>query len=649
MTRAHPKRPEGLGVVFCLATLLLLLLVTAGCERCSTRPVAVLAGKTGQVERDFAASQDRWEIAQKGAEFSMGDAVRTGVGARAALHLDDGSTLALEEQTRIRFLDRKPGAGEQAIDLQLGRASLEAPAEGAVLRTVFGLARLEGGARVQLVRRDSTLRYEVALGAATVESLGGSTMQLAEGQTVVATLGKAVLALDDGEEAGPLEASPALGAGVELAQGDIQARVSGGSVRLTSPGDGAPRLLPAGDTTLVSGSVLEVGDGSQVALSRGHESAKLEPGGSYVVGAEGHLVAASSGSLTISSEGAIRIKVPGGFIVTRAGSAKIRADGAEGTHVRALAGSVSLVGKSTERLAPGEEGSISPGGEVSAVGGGLSRSDLDVNVGQSLVIHDPRPPTAVGFVFGDKCEVGVLRLSGKRSSIVADDFARGRRKVALGLGPGRVDYRLSCLDQLGEEGPVVDRGTITVLQDSGSKPVPVKAPSTFVDVNGRSYTVLYQNQLPQVTVRWSSAPSDVSSFKLIRTSGGASRSYPTTSASYTFRSGALGEGTHTVYFEGGGRVSRRSNITILFDNATPAASLQTPAGSGVSSGGTLRLAGTGLPGWTVTVDGKSVGQDADGRFAVTTTMPSDGRPAAVVLTHPSRGAHVYLRRPASGP
>src|SRR5690606_17010246 len=100
--------------------------------------------------------------------------------------------------------------------------------------------------------------------------------------------------------------------------------------------------------------------------------------------------------------------------------------------------------------------------------------------------------------------------------------------------------------------------------------------------------------------------------------------------------------------EGGGRVSRRSSVTIHFDNATPTASLQTPAHTGVGPGGALRLVGTGLPGWTVLVDGKSLAQDAEGRFSVTTNMPADGRPKAVYLSHPARGIHVYLRRPAEG-
>jgi hypothetical protein len=203
--------------------------------------------------------------------------------------------------------------------------------------------------------------------------------------------------------------------------------------------------------------------------------------------------------------------------------------------------------------------------------------------------------------------------------------------------------------QDGVEGTATVTGKITVLADAGTRPVPKTAPSTFVDVNGRNYNVLYQHQLPQVTVRWSGAPDDATTFSVKRSSPGITRSYKSSSPTYTFRSGTLSEGTHQIYFEGGGRVSRRSSITIRFDNATPTASLQTPAHSGVGPGGSLPVVGMALPGWSVTVDGKPVGQDAGGRFSVRATMPQDGRPTAVRLTHPSRGAHVYLRRPAGAP
>jgi hypothetical protein len=216
--------------------------------------------------------------------------------------------------------------------------------------------------------------------------------------------------------------------------------------------------------------------------------------------------------------------------------------------------------------------------------------------------------------------------------------------VALLLGLGKTDYTLHCVGADGEEGPAKVKGQVTVLRDAGSRPVPKTAPATFVEVNGRAYTVLYQNLLPQVTFKWSKAPPDVGSFKLHVRGPSGSRSLSAAGAAYSFGSGSLGEGTHTVYFEGGGRVSRQTSVTILFDNATPTASLSTPTISGAKPGSDVTLSGMALPGWDVEVDGRTIGQDAGSRFSVKTKVPPNGQPVSVRLIHPTRGTHIYLRR-----
>ncbi len=641
------SRPLGWAIgLICLV----LLGLVAGCERCQSAPLARLTEKIGVVKRDHASEPKQWRPAEKGTTFEVGDAIRTESEAEARLRLDDGSILGLEEETLIRFLERRPGAREQAIDLKLGGASLEAPTEGTVLRTAFGLAKLEGGTKVELVRREDSLRYEVVVGHARVETPEGGVLAVAEGQTVEATLGEAVVEYIADEAKGEEEQDESEGPEAHERSAPILATVQGDKVTLTAPGEAEALELPAGDRELEAGSILRVGEGSSVSLSRGHENAKLSAGGRYLIGGGGHLVQAKQGgTLTVSSEKVVRIKVPGGTILTKAGSAQIASKGEEGTQVTAHSGLVTLSGTTNERLSPGEQGLIEADGSVSVEGRGLSHADLDVSVGQSVVIHDPSPPTAVSFQFGDHCMQGTVRLKGSRSAIVGDDFARGKEEVALGIGPGRVRYSLHCNDEDGKEGPAVASGAITVLHDAGTKPVPRQAPSTYLDVNGRSYTVLYQNQLPRITVRWAKHPEDAEEYVLKRKSPGVERSYTLSQASYTFSPGTLREGTHTVYFKGGGRVSRRTSITIRFDNAAPTASLQTPAQAGVGPGGQLHLSGIGLPGWSVVVDGKSIAQDADGRFSVNTTMPSNGRPVAVRLSHPSRGTHIYLRRPAGSP
>ncbi len=604
-----------------------------------------LVDKGGQVDRDLAASQGKWTTAEKGAEFDVGDAIRTSDKANAHVALDDGSVLVVDEKTLIRFLEKPPGSQEQAFDLTMGSALVEADSDGTSIATSFGSARILGGGRVRLERKENELVYRVMVGSARLEAEGGAPVDLQAGQAIIARLGSAVFEQVDTPAAPPKPATPA----VEKLGGTIVAQVRGSRVRGRAPGQDEFSVWAAGEQTVVPGSMVEVGAGSGVTVSQGSARAELLAGGSYVLGADGQLVRASVGKFYISSETTLRLAVPGGFIETSAGRAEVKSLGAAGTEVLVDSGQARLVGKTTETLVAKEQGRIGRDGTVSVEGRGLSASDLDIVVGQSLVIHDPSPPTAVGFKFDGKCADGTIELSSKTKSIAPGDrVARGRGWVALALGPGRTDYTLSCVSPDGRQQAQVARGAVTVLADGGSKPVPLSAPFTTIDANGRSYTVLYQNQLPQLAVSWPGAPSGVGGYVLKRNSPGLSKSYSTAEPRYVFPSGALGEGTHTLFFEGGGRVSRLTTVNISFDNATPTASLQTPINAGGPPGSTLGLNGTALPGWAITVDGRAVNPDPEGRFSVTTQLPANGRPALLYLTHPTRGAHVYLRRSAVG-
>lgn len=633
---------QSFGLLF--AALVAALLSLSGCEACnSERPMAILSIREGLVDRDTNENLEQWLRADVGATFQVGEGLKTGEKSGAQVTLDDGSILALEEKTLVRFLERPPGSTDQALDLQLGSASLEASDKGAVLRTLFGQATLEGGTKIELVRSEGDLRFNIKVGSAILEGNDGKSVELKGGQTISITMGGAVL--EEADEA-PKE-STAEENEVGAPSGVLLADVSGTAVRMKGPEEAGYSKLAAGRATLEAGSTLEVGANSSVIVTQGDNKAQLATGGTYVVGTGDQLVSAQSGSVEVTSEGNVRIKVPGGVIITRGGSSTITALGNKGTQVKANSGKVTLKGKEEETLREGEEGILSLKGDISVDGRGLSYADVETNSGENLVIHDPKPPTAVRFLFGDACEEGTIRLKGTPQSVPQAKYAQGTKSVALPLGVGRIDYTLHCIDDKGAEGPAKMTGRVTVLQDAGSRPVPKTAPSTFVEVNGRAYTVLYQNLLPHVTVKWSKAPSDVGSFKLhVRGPSGA-RTLSSVGPTYSFRSGSLGEGTHTIYFEGGERVSRQTSVTILFDNATPTASLSTPPISGAKPGSDVTLAGMALPGWDVEVDGRTIGQDAGSRFSVKTKVPKDGRPVSVRLTHPTRGTHVYLRRTAS--
>jgi hypothetical protein len=287
---------------------------------------------------------------------------------------------------------------------------------------------------------------------------------------------------------------------------------------------------------------------------------------------------------------------------------------------------------------PGQEGLLQADGTF--VAQEAPQADLDVRAGESLTVHDPSPKTVLRVQFQGRCENGVLTFkNGKRSGEV-----NGHGAATLEFPSGSTSYQLRCRDTSGKLGEVVASGKINVSRDSGTRPVPKAPPSNIVEVDGRAYTLVYQNLLPRVTVRWSKAPPDASGFTLNHKGPAGTRKLKVGDATYSFSSGSLAEGSHTFFFEGGGRVSRQTGVTISFDNAAATVSLS--GAQAAAPGATLPLSGTALPGWEVSVAGKPVPLDNDGRFSVSATMPATGKPIVVQVSHPSRGTHLYFRRSA---
>jgi hypothetical protein len=287
-----------------------------------------------------------------------------------------------------------------------------------------------------------------------------------------------------------------------------------------------------------------------------------------------------------------------------------------------------------DKLASG--GSASGEGE----GHGLAYADIVVDAGQSFTVHDPSPPTAIRFQFSGQCSTGALVKTAPHAQ-----SAGGKSSVALAFGSGRHGYSVYCLGDDGPSRTPVARGTVTVLRDAGTRPVPRTPPSTTLSVDGHNYTVMYQNQLPSITVVWQNAPS-ASAYNLHWESKSGSKTATSSAPSYTFRSGTLLEGHHDVYFEAAGRFSRHTGVTVQFDNAAPTASLLTPADQTASTSGEMTISGVAQPGWQVEIGGVSVDQDAQQRFTQKLQLPTSERAVVVKLTNPARGTHYYLRRAA---
>ncbi len=625
----------------------------AGCNACSSEWLAELSAAQGDLQRDEAESVGQWEATQTGARFDFGDGVRTLAGATGTVTFDDGALMKLDPQTTIRFSRFAPGKDGRGIEVEAGNAVLEAGSNELRMHTSVGLAVLQPGTSAQISRGEKGLRFFVSVGLARLEG-DGKTVEVNADHGVEVGIGMAILD-EFGAETDEPEAAPTATASapppVDESNLPIVATLDGSAVKIRRPGSKRFESIASGEHTLDPGTQLKLTSKDSAVVRRGSTKASMAGPGTYVVVGEGpRVVEPVAGGMTVSADGQdVAAEIPGGK-VTALGSeglsiGDVNIAGNRTVTVRARAGRVRVdVGDKSSTLSAGETAQVSKG-TISIQGRGVAFADIVTGAGGSLLIHDPNPPTAVGITFGDKCDhLGVVeQLSGSRT--VAS--AVGKGSANLHFDAGQRTYALRCLSAKGQLGPIVAKGKITVYRDAGTSALPSKAPNTNVNTDGRSYTVLYQNLLPAISVRWPNAPP-APSYTLTVTSGGASSNYTVKTASFSFAPGKLREGRHTFQFRSSqGRSSRPSHATIRFDNAAPKASIMSPSEGGFSPGASVRVAGIALPGWEVRAKGASLPLDSEQRFSA--SVGAGPRGLVLQFSHPARGTHHYLRRAAGVP
>jgi hypothetical protein len=272
-------------------------------------------------------------------------------------------------------------------------------------------------------------------------------------------------------------------------------------------------------------------------------------------------------------------------------------------------------------------------------------ADLSLVAGESATVHDPRPPTVVGILVGDQCPDGHATLeSPTRGREFKAPLHRvtGRGTLRMAFRAGVHMYRIRCF----RSASVKATGSLHILKDDGRAQLPRIAPSNVLDANGKRYTVLYQNRLPEFVFRWPTAPpASQYVFRLVSRRGVVKEQRVTGQAKASFVSGQITEGTYDWWFETDPptQSSPKTALRIGFDNAAASASIAAPQEPFVR-GATVRVAGIALEDWVVRIGNTDVPLDDQNRFDVQVVAPTDYSAIAVRLSHPRRGTHYYLRR-----
>ncbi|HET7540917.1 MAG TPA: FecR domain-containing protein, partial [Polyangiaceae bacterium] len=177
-SRARTARP----IVVLLACALLVL---GGC-RSNENIVATLRSYAGQVARDHQASVGTWEAANVGATFVLGDAIRTRSRSTATVQLATRHQLTLEPDTLIRFLTRPSDPKRTRVALEMGELTLDAASDAFALETDLGTLQVAAHGRARLVKDGDSLRLQVTIGAAELDS-NGRHLELQVGDAVEIT------------------------------------------------------------------------------------------------------------------------------------------------------------------------------------------------------------------------------------------------------------------------------------------------------------------------------------------------------------------------------------------------------------------------------------------------------------------------------
>jgi hypothetical protein len=221
------------------------VLALDACDSCADHDqrVARLAQTDGKVQRDFAARNGRWQSAAAGADFEVGDGLRTGKGARAELDLLPSGRLRVEAQTVVRFARTPPGKNaEPRVELEAGAIELEAVVAELEITSAQGRARITPGSRMHVRSAQSGVTFAVDVGRVLLEQ-DGHTRELRGGDSFVLEVG--ALSVEPSNVAPP---PVAVDAGATPAAAEEAAAAP---AEFDTPPARADFELPAGESAIV--------------------------------------------------------------------------------------------------------------------------------------------------------------------------------------------------------------------------------------------------------------------------------------------------------------------------------------------------------------------------------------------------------------
>ena len=583
------------------------LLVLVACSSHET-VVAKLDEIAVTVDR-MPHEREAWRTAKVGDTFVIGSAVRTGGKSHARLTLGKSGRLDVESDAIVRFT-RNGASKHDDVCVETGNVEVESGDETLGL---VGEVVLEPNGHAR-VGRD-------AAGALTINVTVGSVVLEDNAGPVTVAAGNSITIPKDGGK-------PTVGKGAKEAA--VTVKVTG------APARSGETTLPPGEHRVAVGAQLQVPEGSTVEI--GGDGARVVTTGPSALrtgGSPGALTTASAGAITLTAATSDAMAdVPGGSIVARSGDSAATAQlDAAGTHVEAQKGETLIRTATGERrLAAGETAVLEPNGTIDVMEKAPAHARVAIAAGESPTLHDPKAPTPVRIGFG--CGAATVELAKDRSFKKVLSKSRGTGSANVLVPAGSFVYRVRC--ETGKS----PGGAIRVARDSGRAPLPKAAARTTVEADGREYTILYENRLPEVELVWKGAPASGQFGFVLEPKLGPPKRITASAPRFTFHSGELAEGSYRYWVENQATHARSQATTIVidFNNAAASASIE----AAEVKDGKVLIRGSVIEGSTVTVGGAAVELDRHRRFNAEAAPQPGDLGVGIRIAHPKAGVHYYV-------
>jgi hypothetical protein len=621
-------------------------LALGGCGD-SAGSIADLVEAKGPVSRQTEGS-DTWKQVQVPTQYYLGDAARTSPNGTATLSIaGGGATIIMQSDTVLRFRSR---SGQSRLAVEHGSVELTGTGKYTIEDSALTLAR-KGTVKITSQGKDRAPIIELTsvdlqVGEAQVTTNAG-TFELRIGQPLDVD-NAAKPPVDAGV---PDAAAPPIDAPVD-APVDVADDLAGATIEVTgrraellAPGEVTWKPLPAGAGALAKGSAVRLGGGTTARVVASGLTLELGAGSRVRLG-DDLVLALELGDASASAAAAAQLVLPGGGLAlagSERAAAEAKLDGSNrDTRIRMMRGGAKLTGTAGSELpmSRGETASLSRTGTIRQIEAIPSYFDLRVGVGESLTIHDPRPPTAVQFLFDGRCPDGGIVEVDRDARFRTAKLSGGRDFANVMIAAGRWAYRLRCTTN-GVEGGSVVTGRIASLRDDGRRPLPKQQAVNEIDADGRNYRISYQSAIPSVAVQIRN-PGARNTLHVAQ--AGTEQTFESSRSTIVVPGTQLREGTYTFWVDrDGAKQDKVSTLTIDFDQTAPQVYIEAPANA-VPWEGDIDVRGAVLPGWSAAVGAVPIPIDNHRRFRAKVGIPG-GNALAIRLSHPQRGVHYYLRRP----